>query len=54
MDCPNGWWKAFHSGLWLEAQKQNSQSFDAEAEANFLYKSLELQQGSRVLDVPCG
>jgi len=53
MDCPNEWWKAFHNGLWLEAQKQHSQSFDAEAEANFLYTSLELLPGSQVLDVPC-
>ena len=54
MDSPNDWWKAFFSGLWLEAQKQGAETTDNEAESRCLYELLGLQQGSRVLDVPCG
>ena len=54
MGSPNEWWRAFFSGLWLEAQKQGAQATDNEAEARCLYDMLGLQQDSRVLDVPCG
>jgi SAM-dependent methyltransferase len=53
-EIPDDWHREFFGGLWLEIQ---SQSFSAEENAEtaeIIRDVLQLEPGSRILDVPCG
>ena len=47
------WWQTFFSGNWLDIQK-TLRTDRTEDEASFLERTLELTQGCKVLDAPCG
>ena len=48
------WWEDFFSGLWQEVQLGVSTEQDNGAAADKIVQAIQLQPGSRVLDVPCG
>jgi len=48
------WWKRFFTGPWLEVQKGFDRPAKVQPEADFIERALELEPGSRLLDVPCG
>ena len=54
MNIKKDWGKDFFSGLWLEFQPEIKPDETTIKEADFLVKALNLRDGARVLDVPCG
>jgi ubiquinone/menaquinone biosynthesis C-methylase UbiE len=48
------WWKDFFGGLMVDFWRAAMTPETTRAEADFLWKSLRLAPGMRVLDVPCG
>lgn len=48
------WFGSFFSGLWLDVQRGISTAAEIDARVATIERVLELQPGSRVLDVPCG
>jgi ubiquinone/menaquinone biosynthesis C-methylase UbiE len=48
------WWKDFFGGLMVDFWRAAMTPETTRAEADFLWKSLHLAPGMRVLDVPCG
>jgi ubiquinone/menaquinone biosynthesis C-methylase UbiE len=48
------WWKDFFGGLMVDFWRAAMTPETTRAEADFLWKSLHLAPGLRVLDVPCG
>ena len=48
------WWKDFFNGLVVDFWRAAMSPETTRAEAEFLWKSLRLEPGMRVLDVPCG
>ena len=48
------WWKDFFNGLIVDFWRAAMTPETTRAEADFLWKSLHLAPGMRVLDVPCG
>jgi ubiquinone/menaquinone biosynthesis C-methylase UbiE len=48
------WWKDFFSGLMVDFWRAAMTPETTRAEADFLWRSLRLAPGMRVLDVPCG
>jgi cyclopropane fatty-acyl-phospholipid synthase-like methyltransferase len=48
------WWQEFFSGLALDYVRHSRDDEDTFAEADFIQEALELPEGSRLLDVPCG
>jgi len=52
--APGDWWKTFFDGLAVEFWQAVIPEEATAEDAAFLWKHLELEAGSRVLDVPCG
>ena len=48
------WWKDFFGGLMVDFWRAAMTPETTRAEADFLWRSLRLAPGMRVLDVPCG
>jgi len=48
------WWKDFFGGLMVDFWRAAMTPQTTRAEADFLWRSLRLAPGMRVLDVPCG
>lgn len=48
------WWRDFFSGLWQDVQLGMWSEEETSEQVDRIEKVLELQAGSRVLDVPCG
>jgi cyclopropane fatty-acyl-phospholipid synthase-like methyltransferase len=48
------WWQEFFSGLALDYVRHSRDDEDTFAESDFIQEALELPEGSRLLDVPCG
>jgi SAM-dependent methyltransferase len=53
-DPPRHWHEDFFSGLWLEIQRQSFTAEENAAMAEVIGDVLQLDPGSRILDVPCG
>ncbi len=47
------WWNTFFAGNWLDVQRE-ARAGRTSDEVDFLARVLDLEPGSRVLDVPCG
>ena len=54
MNAPTDWWKDFFNGLAVEFWRAAVPPEATRADADFLWKHLNLAPGARVLDVPCG
>jgi SAM-dependent methyltransferase len=54
LNAPHDWWKTFFSGLAVDFWRAAVPAEATQADADFLWKQLELRPGARVLDVPCG
>jgi SAM-dependent methyltransferase len=50
----NPWWVSFFQGPWGSLQRGGFAPEKTREEADFIVKALELGDGERVLDVPCG
>ena len=48
------WWEAFFQGLWQGVQVGSWSDDDNRESADRVERAVDLAQGSRVLDVPCG
>ena len=48
------WWNDFFTGVWPDFLEQTKPDETSLREADFIRKTLELETGSKVLDVPCG
>ena len=48
------WWESFFHGVSLDFWRAAVTGEQTRAEADFLQKQLQLEQGAKVLDVPCG
>jgi SAM-dependent methyltransferase len=48
------WYENFFQGIALEMWRKAISPEQTRLEVDFLYRALKLQEGSRVLDVPCG
>ncbi len=54
MSAPTDWWKTFFDGLAVGFWRAAVPPEATRADADFLWKHLNLSPGARVLDVPCG
>jgi len=54
MKVPMNWYEDFFHGVTLDLWRQAIPSEQTAAEAGFLFKGLQCDPGSHVLDVPCG
>lgn len=48
------WWQTFFTSGWLNVHEIITRDKDTASEADLIEKLLELDEGARVLDVPCG
>ena len=54
MSDPTHWWQEFFDGLWEEFHLSHMSSREYEQQVSRLVPLLDLGEGSRVLDIPCG
>ena len=54
MAVPANWYEDFFHGVTLDLWRQAIPAKQTRAEAEFLFKTLKLDPGAHVLDVPCG
>jgi SAM-dependent methyltransferase len=54
LNAPTDWWKTFFDGLAVGFWRAAVPPEATRADADFLWKHLNLARGARVLDVPCG